>query len=249
MKKIFLVLSIMFISASAYAIEYSVGVTTPGFGLAFLRGNSTKSITEADAVTKASGISLAPGLQLDVMFEFLPFLALETGLGYTISSAIYEPKSTGGAQSIRIQSVFRRHEATIPIMIRGQYEFERFLTYGSVGVRLGIPLSKAYAFSRTLEDGKETDASKKAREDSDTDNYSDLAMDIAFAIGGEYRITGAHYIGLRLGYDLNVISPANAREILGASATDAEVDDYEWYQDNFNVSLSYRYAFGSKWNN
>ena len=153
---------------------------------------------------------------------------------------MYEGQEVAGYRS---QRFFQRNELTIPIMIRGQYELEKFVGYASVGVKLGIPLSKHYSFSKILKDGKEIDSSKESNKEADP-NYSGLAMDVAFALGGEYRIAGAHYVGLRLGYDLNVISPYNTKEM-----SDAMAKDFAFYQDNFNVSLSYRYAFNSKWNN
>jgi len=247
MKKMILVLSMMLISASVYAIEYSVGLSAPGFGVGILRGEDAKTMTDVFKEVDAKSVfapSFAPAFQLDFMVEFLPFLALETGIGWTYSSVIYEMED-GDFLS---QQIFQRNELTIPIMIRGQYEADKFVAYGSVGVKLGIPLAGQYMYGKEFKDGKETDASKKRREDSEMDNYSALAMDIAFAIGGEYRITGAHYVGLRLGYDLNVLSPLDAKKV--AKNFGDEAKNFEdFYQDNFNVSLSYRYAFNSKWNN
>ena len=245
MKKMILVLSMMLIASSVYAIEYSVGLTAPGFGVGILQGDTAKQYTDflesgamGTEVKKVFSPSFAPAVQLDFMVELLPFLAIETGLGWTYSSIIYESEEIGGYM---YQANIVRNELTIPIMIRGQYEADKFVGYASVGVKLGIPLSKHYMYGKILKDGKEIDETKKPREDADP-TYSDMAMDIAFALGGEYRITGAHYVGLRLGYDLNVISSVNMKEM-----TDDQAKDFDFYQDNFNVSLSYRYAFNSKW--
>ena len=245
MKKMILVLSMMLIASSVYAIEYSVGLTAPGFGVGILQGDTAKQYTDflesgamGTEVKKVFSPSFAPAVQLDFMVELLPFLAIETGLGWTYSSIIYESEEIGGYM---YQANIVRNELTIPIMIRGQYEADKFVAYGSVGVKLGIPLSKHYSSMKMLKDGKEMDESKEMNEKLDP-TYSDLAMDIAFALGGEYRITGAHYVGLRLGYDLNVISSVNMKEM-----TDDQAKDFDFYQDNFNVSLSYRYAFNSKW--
>lgn len=79
-----------------------------------------------------------------------------------------------------------------------------------------------------------------------SENASAVNLDIAFSLGSEYRIAGAHYVGLRLGYDLNVLSPLDAEKYADAiSGTASDFEDI--YQDNFSASLTYRYAFNSKW--
>ena len=248
MKKIFLVLSMMFISVNIYGVETSIGLSTPGFGLGFLRGSDAKRIidnleespaTGVSGYEKVFGLSLSPAVQLNVMVEFLPFIAIETGVGWRTSSIIYKHEQN----YIRTDVTFTRNEIIVPIMLRFQHEFERFVIYGSAGVLLGIPLSKTYEFRHVFL----SDNISEAFSNTNDYNSSPFNMDVSFALGGEFRVASAHYIGLRLGYDLNVLSPLNAKEI-AAEKGEPEEDFKSWYHDNFNLSLSYRYAFNSKWN-
>ncbi len=245
MKKIFLVLSMMFISVNIYGVETSIGLSTPGFGLGFLRGSDAKRIIDnledspVSGYEKVFGLSLSPAAQLNVMVEFLPFIAIETGVGWRTSSIIYKHEQN----YIRTDVTFTRNEIIVPIMLRFQHEFERFVIYGSAGVLLGIPLSKTYEFRHVFL----SDNISEAFSNTNDYNSSPFNMDVSFALGGEFRVASAHYIGLRLGYDLNVLSPLNAKEI-AAEKGEPEEDFKSWYHDNFNLSLSYRYAFNSKWN-
>jgi len=74
---------------------------------------------------------------------------------------------------------------------------------------------------------------------------------LLFAIGFEYNIKSSydkeidiydratsHYIGLRVCYDLNVISPLDdTQNTIG--------DDF--FHDNFSVSFTYRYLINHRW--
>jgi len=241
--------------ASLYAVEVSIGVSAPGIGVSIMRGdgvdkilnaaNAASAVLGGDDLQKIVPVSFAPAFQIDVMIEFLPNIALETGIGYSISTAMYQEKFDANVDGTvtelgsKLQVMFKQAEIVIPVMLRGQYEFERFLMYGAVGAKLGIPVSKGYLLSQTLtDDDLKVDFSE---------NASTVNLDIAFALGGEYRIANAHYIGLRLGYDLNVLSPLNAEKY--ADSINGTASDFEdVFQDNFSASLTYRYAFNSKWN-
>ena len=248
MKKIFLVLSMMFISVNIYGVETSIGLSSPGFGLGFLRGSDAKKIigdlkkspsSGISGFEKVLGLSLSPAVQLNLMIEFLPFIAIETGVGWRTSTIAYKQE----ASDTRIELTFRRNEIIVPIMLRFQHEFKRIVVYGSAGVLLGIPLSQTYEFRHVFL------SDKLSNPFSNTNDYnaSTFNMDVSFALGGEVRVGRANYIGLRVGYDLNVLSPLDAEET--AAEKGEPKDDFEsWYHDNFNVSLSYRYAFNSKWN-
>jgi len=80
-------------------------------------------------------------------------------------------------------------------------------------VKFGIPIRKSYLSSKTPQN-----------EEVLSVDASDFSLDVAFAIGFEYNIKSSydkkftssddlwsrhtsHYIGLRVCYDLNVISP------------------------------------------
>ena len=227
MKKMILVLSMMLISANAYAFGLSMGLSAPGFGLSFLRGDHAERMVknlEDSGMKEKSAFSFAPAVQLDLMIELLPFFAIETGIGWTISSIIYEYETA----SVKEELTIERNELTIPIMLRLQHQIGSLLGYAAVGVKIGMPQSEIYMYKKVFEDDRL----------SRSENYeysSEITLDVAFAVGFELNILDSHYFGVRGGYDLNVINPIDIEYV---------VSDYEWYQDNFNVSLTYRYAFG-----
>ncbi len=66
------------------------------------------------------------------------------------------------------------------------------------------------------------------------------SVDLGIAIGGEFRITGGHYIGLRAGYDWSLF--------MSHLETSKNIKNIEFYHNNLNLSLTYRYAFNSRWN-
>ena len=239
MKKFFttVILSFLFVSLNLYSFEISVGSSFLGIGFGVFRGKYAQIIEDnaKDNNTKlnTSSVSFMPVIQADVMIEFLPFLALETGLGFGVSSYTAEVKKIDSPEYI-----FTRSEFRIPIMIRGQFELEKFLFYGSFGTKLGIQLSENYITIKTeTADSEDITEIKNAR---------GFTVDIAFAIGGEFRVVDSHYAGLRVGYDINVLSP-----MVGVNTTSFSIGDFDansTFHDNFNVSLTYRYAFNSKWN-
>ena len=229
MKKMILVLSMMFISANVYGFGLSLGLSTPGFGLAFLRGDNVEKFVdnlEKSGYEKKSAFSFAPAIQLDIMIELLPFAAIETGIGWSTASIIYEMESG----NVKREFTFKRNELTIPLMLRLQNQIGSLLGYAAVGVKFGIPQSSSYMSEKVFVNDRLSDSLNEDYYDS-----SDITLDIAFAIGGELNILDSHYVGIRGGYDLNVISLVDTERV---------TSDYEWYQDNFNVSLTYRYAFG-----
>jgi len=114
-------------------------------------------------------------------------------------------------------------------------------------VKFGIPIGESYLSSKTFENGKETLSSDM--------NASKFSLDVSFAIGFEYNIghsssltdgiisidldrASSHYIGLRVCYDLNVISPFdNTQNMIGN----------DFFHDNFSVSFTYRYLINHRW--
>lgn len=232
MKKIVLCLAIMFAlvttSVDAYAVEVSLGVSGQPIGINILRGSGAESFTNG---IKAEGFKsvldfLIEG-RIDLMVEFSPYLALETGIGQKISFIYYEgmtPPILG--ISVVARTILQRLEFTVPIMIRGQYEFERQLVYASVGVRLGIPLTNSYVLATVPSLGQEKNVLD-----------SKFSMDVAFALGLEGRLGDANYLGVRVSYDLNVIEPFDTKDL----------DEEDFFHDSFGIALTYRYAFNSKW--
>jgi len=237
MKKIFLTMTLalmLMVTANnkIEAAEVSFGFSGPGIGFNVLRGDTAKKIEDTTDLNDSDKIALSfsPAFQIDIMFELFPFLALETGIGFGYSSVRYTaPNLSLLGDGIEI---YKKMGLTIPIMIRLQHELERAVIYLSVGPKLIIPFLNDYAF-RYLNSYALTDGNTILKN-------NDFGLDVGFAVGGEIRILDANYLGIRVAYDLNVISVAKAPR--GAN-------DFELYHDNFGVSLTYRYAFGSKWKN
>ncbi len=234
MKKIIAVMIAMFtIGTSVYALEVSVGASV-GLGPSFLRGEDAKTFDKMYSTVygKPMGVNFYP--QLDVMVEFLPFLALETGLGSKIISTV-SYQDTNNPDSV--QANFQKFlNFNIPIMIRGQYEYSLGVTYASVGVRLGFNLiGSDYHFLSGLPEGSST-------EEASLFKSSPFNMDIAFAVGQEFRLGDANYLGIRIGYDLNVIRPYDTKAL-----NDIGLESPSLFHDDITFSLTYRYAFGSKW--
>jgi len=68
-------------------------------------------------------------------------------------------------------------------------------------------------------------------------------MDVSFAIGQEFRLGDANYLGIRIGYDLNVIQNFDIQQF-----KDAGLEAYtSHFMDDVEFAITYRYAFGSKW--
>jgi len=225
MKKVIFVMIAMFaISTAIYAVEVSVGASI-GLGPTFLRGEDAKTLDEMyrKAYGEPMGVHFYP--QFDVMIEFLPYLALETGLGSKVISAVsYQETGNPNSEQANFQKFLN---INVPLMLRGQYEYSLGVSYISVGVRLGFDvLGFDYHFSSDLDGSQETIL-----------EGSPFNMDIAFAVGQEFRLGDANYLGIRIGYDLNVVRPYDTTNI----------EEFGLFHDDLTFSITYRYAFGNKW--
>ena len=226
-KKLLFVFVAMFtFSTVSYALETSIGIFWGG-GSSVNRGEAVdefSSIMEALGLNTGGGGGLVP--QINVMLEFTPFLALETGVEVNIGlGEIYstDPKNSLFPFLSKDHIGFGRIGLGVPIMVRGQYEWSRVLVYGSVGPKIFGIVSGDYVtaneeFKYILEMVEE--------------RY--FSIDMAFALGVEFRLGDANYLGLRGNYNVNVLAPAtfNGKDL---------------YHDNWNVGITYRYAFNSKW--
>ena len=234
-KNLLCVMIVMFaLGSTAEAVEVSVGGSA-GFGVPFFRGKDAKDFTSM--LENMSGspypfMSFSIPARLDLMIEVLPFLAIETGVGYENTGMMYN-LSLGLLKSSTF--VINKSQVYIPVMLRGQYEYKIGVTYLSVGVKLGIPLGEDYlsGFDGVLSGSANTYTIKT----------SDFSMDVSFAIGQEFRLGDANYLGIRIGYDLNVIQNFDTKDL-----KDAGLEAYEsHFMDDIEFALTYRYAFGSKW--
>ena len=211
-KTLLLTVLILSITSMAYSYEISVGGSF-GAGLPILRGDNVEL---PDDTSK-----LATKTKVDVMIEFMPFLALETGLGFKTSTFSMPEGGT-------VETHYSRKEIFIPVMARGQYEYNLGVSYISAGVNLGFPVSKNYVYSTV--DGEEVEGGFGVES-------SGFAMDVALALGTEFRLGTAHYLGVRLSYDINVVAAHDTTDFSNVLN-----------QDDFTAGVTYRYAFGSKWN-
>lgn len=221
-KKLILCIAIAFIAGQLVAIDYSIGISTPGFGMGILRGKTAENQinhVEEKGYKKDFGLSLFPVAQIDFVVKFLPFLALETGVGYGMSTVFWS-KEVDGTKN---RFLFKKEGVVIPIMVRGFLEIGKFIVYVSMGPKLNI-LTSGYMNQEIGEEKQDLKAEKNT-----------FIVDLGFAIGGEYNITDAHYIGVRVGYDLNLISP------LKKYPTGEEIE--AWNHDILAVSITYRYVF------
>lgn len=226
MKKIFLVLTMMILSTSLYAIEVSFGISGEYIEVGILRGDDAKLLVDGLVdlgLNEIYPLSFFPAGQIDLMLELAPFFALETGIGYATSTISFEGRVFG----VNANVVLARKEVTIPFLLRLQVETSKQVYYMAAGVKLGIPVTDSYV---------EVNASLLGVSDSLDILDSEFSLDVAFALGVENRLIGSHYLGARMGYDMNVIPPFD----------DKGSDDF--FHDSFYGSLTYRYAFNSKWN-
>ncbi len=237
-----LIIMLLGFSLSSYAIEYSIGASwqagfynTRGQGYSSLE-NAVKTISSGSTITPHVFLPITLNGNINFMVEFLPFFALETGFEYNQSVlTIFDIREGGNIGDILgplvgfaklYENAISRVSFGVPIMLRGQYEWDRVLVYASIGPKI------YYQAIDYIRDGSGKIASELlAAENIENRN---MTIDIGFATGIEFRVGHANYIGLRASYNLNVLAPAtfNGREL---------------YHDNYGFGITYRYAFNSKW--
>lgn len=166
MKKLLCVMIVLFsVSAVSHAIEVSVGGSLGG-GIAFLRGDNADTMPDSDE-------AFAMQIQANVMLQFMPFLALETGVGYGGSEINYSTSTLG----INTKITLARAQVYIPLLVRGQYEYDLGVTYASAGVKLNIPIMEDF-WKVKVGDATATTLLGKAP----------FIVDIAFAVGQEFKL-------------------------------------------------------------
>ena len=225
MKLLFVFVALFAFSTVSYGVEFSLGGSFGG-SIPFFRGSDSKDFTSILEATSGDRKPDRGGFhyQADLMLEFNPYFAIETGLGYTMSSINYNDE--------RLITVDNQN-LYIPLMLRGQYEWTRNTFYASVGVKLGFPMGREYLSGIYIQPILTPSIEK-----------STFSMDASFAIGSELRIGKANYFGIRIGYDLNVLQTFDKKEFKKY----VPGNPLNNFIDDVNFSLTYRYAFGSKWN-
>ncbi len=236
MKRIVSVLILVAIAVTpVLAIDISVGASL-GLGLPFLRGSDYEEAQKTlDAFVDAGGsldeskLAFAP--QIDAVISMIPFLSLETGVGF-LSSKETQSVSVMGAT---VDTEFMRSEIVIPTMIRCSYEYPMQLgmatagvTYLSVGTKLGIPLGSYMTSKADLPAvgiDQEIDAAP-------------VVLDLAVAVGQEFKLGEKNYLGIRVGYDFNLLAPYDEED---PEAVSSDLSDLR--HDNLLFGLTYRYMF------
>ena len=206
-KLLFVFVALFAFSTVSYALETSIGTKIVGLGVGLWNNNGGQYVIDNPTTLY---------FDFDVMVEFMPYFSLETGTIVTFYN-LSEGENAFGIMTPDL-SIFA---ISVPIMFRGQYENETGVVYASVGVKVG------YFFSTIVTKGTDIIGYPFNYDYSKDDRFS---MDVAFALGYEWRLGDANYLGLRANYDLNVIKQRR---------------DFSY--DNTGLSLTYRYAFGSKW--
>ncbi len=217
------------------SIDVSVGGSF-GLGLPLFRGSAYEEIQSSlgqlggfGGSAEESKFAYAP--QIDAVIVFNPFVAVETGVGFLSSVETRTVSIFGGST----ESVMKRTQITIPVMIRGSYEYgldlgpiSSGITYLSAGAKLGLPVA-SYSTST---------GSVLGVTFSDEVDAASFVLDIAFAVGQEFKFAEKHFLGMRVGYDLNVLTPLDEDATSNLSGSDVEL-----FHDNLLFGITYRYMF------
>ena len=247
-KLLCIIIALIVVNTSAYALDISLGGSFGAGGPIFRGLDYKKSMGNVDLLKetfpnfKKTTFAIVP--QVDLMLEFIPFLALETGLGFKYSTLNYSDSIQAG--DIKAGGkIATRSEIFIPVMLRSQFEYKLGVTYISTGLKIGIPVS-----DYLLQENEYPSFNKKKIIIA---KASVFTLDIAFAVGQEFKIANSHYLGIRVGYDMNVLRPYATSVAVVVESGDTVpseeetmLDDTDWFQDNFAVALTYRYTFNSK---
>ncbi len=237
-KKILCVIATMFaISTSVYAIELSVGASV-GLGAPLFKDLDTDLDTGLTSIpTLDEKSKLYYKFQLDVLIEFNPFFALETGFGF--SGATMTQSYTSSSTTYESEYKYTPQQVYLPVMARGQIGYNGIadlymVTYGAAGAKVGLPVGNlsTYKIKSTVSSGDTA-----TTYDGKAENNSFMVLDVAIAVGQEVRLGNSHYVGLRIGFDIGIFSYESYSD--GDSFSGA--DDY-FGMNNFNFAVTYRYS-------
>lgn len=257
MKKCLLTIaSILLISSLTYAVDFSIGITAGGWGPTFVRGTSddakmfnNKDEDKFDGFKRPLNYNMAfaPVAQITGQVDIIPFFGIELGLGYSMKSIgfSFDGQDSDGKDVVSGYKM-SINQLSIPLLLKGQYEIADMVNiYVGVGPKFNFNI---LAPTRT----EYTDGKKNETDDNpykaEKEEYNMFDMDLSFAIGAEYKIAGAHYLGLRVGYDMNLLGTMKEYKRYEDTTTGDWVDKYEgrnkFYADDLAISLTYRYKFG-----
>ncbi len=235
-KSAFIVFIILLGVIKIYAIDLSLSAQL-GAGSPVMR-SSYATVQKAVAMQNGDyGIkSYKPAIfniqgQGIMLLEFTPNLGMEIGLGLR-----YSQHRTAHEQGSNLNLVkFQRLEVTFPLYFRAQYRyafdfdlFDNLTTYATIGPKVSLPFLYDY------------------REDIYGNLFQTPAnsvnLDISFSLGHDIEIEQDVFVGLRFGYDLNIIDTISDSVAQGdADQKETFIDNYgHSFHDDFTVYISYR---------
>ncbi len=170
-----MMIAIFMLSTSVYAIEVSAGASL-GAGLSFLMGGDVETLDNMYEPLFGNKSGCNFGITVDVMIEFLPFLALETGLALDFFDNVgYQGAEIANGSQFNFQKFLHLN---IPLMLRAQYDLG--VTYASIGLKMAFPTaSSSYAFSTRGNNNTDDNSIYQA---VDILKAAPFYLDIAFAI-------------------------------------------------------------------
>ncbi len=259
-KKVLCVIGMMFTLATmAHAVDISIGLSA-GVGPTFFRGGSdlmSTFDTYKEEYGSYSGVDVAYRFQIDILAEFAQFFALETGFGFSHNIKSFETASysrfagngEGNGYGI-LEETVQRAQLNIPLMLRLQKAWGGgsawMVSYLSAGIRLGIPVADFWKFEYSV-----VSSTASSFDFSYQGTSSSVVWDFCIAIGHEFQLSESNYLGLRIGYDINLSNPST--EYIetkdGVIYAPAEYDPEnmgKMFMDSLLFSITWRYSFEGK---
>lgn len=236
MKNIFFILIFLSISSKIYMFDFSIGFNVLGAGSSFSRGEDYKKKLDSlsNNNTKQMGLSkryvLSDAINVNVRFGFNKYIALETGLGVNIKSSGYQYTNYGIYDEVMFR--YKLHLLSLPILFITKYDIkDKFNIYLAVGPKLNLKLKSDLYRTLINKTINQTSVYEK-----NPYSYTAFSMDINFSFGSEYQFMTNQYLGLRLSYNLNVMSHFNKW-----STSKKKWVAEKYYIDGIALSITYRY--------
>ncbi|MGL4981818.1 MAG: outer membrane beta-barrel protein [Treponemataceae bacterium] len=215
-----------------YAADFSFGTVIGGFGTTSVRGSDYKSFLEDNAYDSFVGIpysmSFSPMVDIRGQVDIIKYLGFEFGVGYAQRSIGFYQKPKVGEEDDHYISKYTLPSISIPLMLKAQFPINKFiLFYAGVGTRLNFNVKVNLDVYKN---------DKKENKKYFAQRYDAVDLDLSIALGSEYIIGKNHYLGLRLGYDFNMLG----------SLLNEDFEKQKIYIDNLAISLTYRYMISDK---
>ncbi|MGL4982464.1 MAG: outer membrane beta-barrel protein [Treponemataceae bacterium] len=235
-KKIALAIVVLCMSFTVFAIDISLDITAGGLGPSFMRGAYIKETNKhfADSgmqVKNGTAARITSTASVNAVLEFIPYLGIEAGLGFGISTSSL--KVNINKLSTEIPYEFR--ELMIPVMLRLQLPIAKFNIYAGFGANFNIVLSGE---GSVFNDSGELVASELKKE-----YYTGFITDLVFALGVEYVIAKRHFLGLRTQYNLGVTDRVTKKYADDNIFTSERGERALLLFDSLGFSFTYRYKF------